>query len=55
MDCATRLFGTLTDDISGVDASRQETENRIASLRSQLATTPRQTASADPRAGARRR
>ncbi|MEP7209735.1 MAG: Wzz/FepE/Etk N-terminal domain-containing protein, partial [Alphaproteobacteria bacterium] len=42
-DAVTRLFGTLTDDISGVEASRHESESRIASLRSQLTTTPRQT------------
>ncbi len=42
-DAVTHLFGKLTDDLSGVDASRRESESRIASLRSQLASTPRQT------------
>ena len=41
-DAVTHLFGMLTDDLSGVDASRREAESRIASLRSQLATTPHQ-------------
>ncbi|MBI1359080.1 MAG: hypothetical protein GC155_02225 [Alphaproteobacteria bacterium] len=41
-NAVSRLLATLSDEISSTEASRSETEARIAGLRTQLAATPRQ-------------